>query len=89
MNTLQIKLMKIMYSLDQHERVAFYSHFEDETGFNRKQLQVAIKELRALGYVHWVRGLAIEDHQGYYGSGFVLTFAGTTAIRPYIPQDEI
>jgi hypothetical protein len=88
MNTLQIKIMKVLYTFYDSERVGFYDHFIEDTHFNKKQLQAAIKELRAMGYVHWVRGLVCEDRTGYFGSGFVLTSEGAAAIRPHIPEYE-
>lgn len=64
-----------------------YSHFESETGLDRKTLQKEMKQLRELGLMEYVRGLMTEDGE-VAGSGFGRPYRNNREIEELIANYE-
>lgn len=66
-----LKVLKAYYEHADEDYVYRYSWIEDHTDLSRKDAEKAVRELRAAGYLEYVKGLFDEDGQ-VAGSGHAI-----------------
>ncbi len=67
----------------EHSGVGFGYHFNDlsrRTGISKEEVRELVHDLRDAGYLQFQRGCT-TDEGDFYGSAYVLTVEGQTALR--------